>query len=146
MMPARQLLIFKIGCLAALFTAAVHLVGHIAGMPPPANETEARLLDLATSYKTTLPGGAQRSFMDLQTGFSLSYSLFLAMIGGAGLVVRRRASGDPLLMRAVARVFAGGGAVLMAISLAYFFIIPTMFAAFVTVCFAIASVASPEAG
>ena len=144
-MPARQLLIFKIGCIAAIVTALLHLVGHVSGTPPPSNETEAKLMDLAMNYKATLPGGAQRSLMDLQIGFSLSYALFLAMIGGAGLVVRRRASGDPLLMLAVARTFAGGGAVLLAISLTYFFIIPTMCIAFVTVCFAIASVASPEA-
>ena len=145
-MPARQLLIFKIGCIAAILTALIHLAGHVSGAPPPANETEVKLMDLATNYKAALPGGAHRSLMDLQTGFSLSYSLFLAMIGGAGIVVRRRASGDPVLMLAVARVFAGGGAVLLAISLSYFFIIPTMCLAFVTVCFAIASVASPAAG
>jgi hypothetical protein len=144
-MPARQLLVFKIGCIAAILTAMLHMAGHLAGPTPPANETEVKLLDLATSYKMPLPGGAQRSLMDFQTGFSLTYAVFLAMVGGAGLVVRRRASGDPLLMLAVARVFAGGGAVLVAISLTYFFIIPTICVAFMTVCFAIASVASPEA-
>lgn len=144
-MPARQLLVFKIGCIAALLTAMLHMAGHLSGPSAPMNETEVKLMDLATNYKVTFPGGAQRSLMDLQAGFSLSFAVFLATISGTGLVVKRRASGDAVLMLAVARAFAGAGLVLLAISLTYFFIIPTMCIAFVTVCFAIASVASPAA-
>lgn len=143
-MPRRQLMVFRIGCIAALLTAALHMAGHLAGPPPPANDSERQLLDLATNYKFLWPGGASRSLLDFQSGFSLTFATLLATIGGVGLVVMKRGSSDPLLMLGVARVFALGSAVLLVISLTYFFIIPTTCIALVAVCFAISSVAAPD--
>jgi hypothetical protein len=143
-MPRRQEMVFRIGCIAALLTAALHMVGHLSGPSAPANATERQLLDLMTSYRFPFPGGAHRSLLEFQTGFSLVFALFLATVGGAGLVVRRRAAEDPALVLAVSRVFAMSMAVLLVISLTHFFIIPTMCIALVAVCFAIASVAAPD--
>jgi hypothetical protein len=143
-MPRRQEMVFRIGCIAALLTAALHMVGHLLGPQAPANDTERQLLDLMTSYRFALPGGASRSILEFQTGFSLVFALFLATVGGVGLVVRQRASHDPALALAVARVFALSMAVLLVISLTHFFIIPTICIALVAVCFAIASVSAPE--
>ena len=58
-MRDRQVIFLKIGCWAAAITAAVHMVGVLAGPQPPANETEKVLLDLAESYQFPLPGGAE---------------------------------------------------------------------------------------
>jgi len=143
-MPHRQVMVFRIGCIAALLTAAVHMVFHLMGPQAPANDTEQQLLDLMTNYKFLLPGGASRSLLEFQTGFSLVFALFLATMGGAGLVVQKRAANDPPLALAVARVFALSSAILLVISLTHFFIIPTICIALVAVCFAIASVAAPE--
>ena len=143
-MPARQLLIFRIGCIAAFVTAAVHLAGHLAGPQAPANDTERELLRLATTYEYTLPGAARRTLMDFVDGFSLTYSVFLALIGGLGYVVQKRSRDDAVLMTAVARALAAGCGVLLVISLAYFFIVPTLFTGLLTVCFAIASVKAPS--
>jgi hypothetical protein len=138
----RQLLLFKIGCWAALVTAAVHLFGHVAGPQPAANEIEEEIIQKASSYQFELPGGGRRALMDLMNGFSLSFPVFLATLAGAGLMIAKR--GDVLLVQAAARVFAAGSIALLVISFTHWFIIPTIFIAFFTLCFVLASVPRPE--
>jgi hypothetical protein len=142
--PRRQLLVFKIGCLAALLAALVHLAGYLSGPQPPANDTERELMRLATTYRFPLPGGTSRALMDLLDGFSLMFAVFLALTGGIGYIVQKRGRHDGVLMTALARALAAGYTVLLVISLMQFFIIPTIFIALVTVCFAIASVGAPR--
>ncbi len=142
-MPHRQLTIFTIGCWVAIITAAVHLVGQVSGPTPPANDTERQLLELATNYRMAMPGGDERSLMDFLNGFSLSFSVSLALIGGLGLVVRKRGRDDGPLMLAVARAIAGAGVVLVVISLTYWFIIPSLMLALMTFCFLFAAVQPP---
>ena len=142
-MQKRQLLLFRIGCWAALVTAAVHLYGHIAGPQPAANEIEEQIIQTASSYQFELPGGGRRALMDFLNGFSLSFPVFLATIAGAGLMVAKR--GDVLLVQAVARVFAAGSVALLVVSLTHWFIIPTIFITFFAICFVLASVPQPAA-
>jgi hypothetical protein len=142
--PRRQLTIFTIGCWVAIITAAVHLAGHVSGPAEPANDLERQLTELATTYRKPMTGGSARSLMDFMNGFSLAFSVFLAMIGGVGLVVRKRCHEDGAAMLAVARALAGGGVVLVAISLSYWFIVPSIFLALMTVCFAFAAVRPPS--
>jgi hypothetical protein len=129
MMPARQVWIFKFACWVTFLTAAIHMVGHVAGSPPPANATEQQM-----------PGGGERSILDFQTGFSLMFATMLATFGAVGLMVVKRGTEDPVLVRGVARAFALSSAVLLVISLTHFFIIPSLFIALMTVSFAVASV------
>jgi hypothetical protein len=124
----------------AFVTAVVHMVGHIAGPQPPANDTERQLLDLATTYHYRLPGGASRSLMNFLDGFSLTFAVFVTALGAIGLAVARRGSDDPLLMMAVARAITVACLAVTLISLWYFFIVPALFVAVVTLCFAFASV------
>jgi hypothetical protein len=126
-MRDRQLMFFKFGCWSAAITAAVHMIGVLAGPQPPANETEQVLLDLAKSYQFPLPGGGRRSLMEFMDGFSLSFALFMATVGGIGLLVARRGADDPVLMTAITRALAGFSVVLFVISLTHFFLIPTLF-------------------
>jgi len=139
-MPARQVWIFKFACWVTFLTAAVHMVGHIAGSPPPANATEQQIRDLITNYYFPMPGGGERSIQDFQTGFSLMFATMLATFGAVGLMVVRRGTEDPVLVRGVARALALGCLVLLVISLTHFFIIPSLFIALMTVSFAVASV------
>ena len=143
-MPPRQVWLFQFGCWTALFTAIVYLVGHIVGPPAPVNDTERQLMDLATNYRFALPGGADRSLMDVLNGFSLIFALMLATIGSAGLVVRKRGHEDAALMMGVARAFTVSSSVLLAVSLTNFFIVPTLFIAAMTTCFFCASVQAPQ--
>jgi hypothetical protein len=139
----RQRWLFKVGCWTAVVTAAIHLAGQLSGGPPPQNDTERQLNELATTYRFAFPGGAQRSFQDLMTGFSLAFSILLSAMGAIGLMVEKRGQSDQPLMSAVARTMAGTGLVMVVISMYYFFIVPTMCLALITICFALASVTPP---
>jgi hypothetical protein len=132
---------FRAGCYAAFATAALHMIGAVLSpQPPPVDDTHRQLLDLATTYKLQLPGGPNRTLMELNDGFSLVYALMLALTGGLGLIVSRRVANDDALFLATARALAGGYVVLLAISLTYFFLIPTLCTAVVALCFVVASV------
>lgn len=144
-MPKRQLLVFRIGCIVSVLAAIAHMAGQLAGPQPPANDTERELVRLATTYQFDLPGGSRRALMDFMNGFSLMFAVYTALIGGLGYIVQKRAKGDAVLMLAVARTLAGGCAVLLAISLTHFFIVPTVFIGLMTFCFALASVRGPQA-
>ena len=130
---------FKVGCYLAFLTAMLHMVGVLTGPPQPTNDTERQLFDLASTYKMPLPGGPSRSMIEINSGFSLTYALMLALTGGLGLIILRRSAADPLLLRASARALAGGYLVLLAISLTYFFLIPTICTAAIAAAFATAA-------
>lgn len=135
---------FRIGCYLAFFTAALHMVGaHLVPQPPPPDETARQMQNLMETYKMGLPGAADRTMAELVNGFSLLMSLHFALTGGLGLIVARRAVGDPLLMAATARALAAAYVVTLVISLTYFFIIPTLCTAAVALCFVVASVTGP---
>jgi hypothetical protein len=142
--PRRQLTIFTIGCWVAIITAAVHMAAHVSGPAEPANDTERRLMELATTHRMSMPGGSERSLMDFMDGFSLAFSVLLVLVGGVGLIVRQRCHKDGAAMMAVSRALAGGGLALVVISLSYWFIVPSMFLALMTFCFAFAAVRPPS--
>jgi hypothetical protein len=142
--PFRQLLVFRLGCIAAVLTAVVHLAGHVAGPAAPANDVERDIARLATTYGYEFPGGTRRTLMDLVDGFSLTFSVLLSAVGGVGFIVQKRGRADAVLMTSVARVLAGACVVLLVVSLTHFFIVPTIFIALVAVCFAMASVRAPD--
>jgi len=140
-MPRRQLSVFKVGCYIAFLTAALHMTGHF--LMAPSTDAERELFDHMQALPLGLPGAPAHTMMDLYRGFSLTYSLMLALTGGLGLIVARRGVQDPTLMLAVARALAGGYLVMTVIGFTNFFIVPTMLMAAVCVCFALASVRSP---
>jgi hypothetical protein len=140
-MPARQLLAFQIGCWTAFVTAALHLTGHLIG-PRPTTPAEAAVFQVASTVVLELPG-ASRSLMDLLSGFSLAFALFLAFWGGLGLMLVRRARHDGPLMSAVARTMAGAAVVLLVISLSDWFLIPSLCIAMMAISFAVSAVRAP---
>jgi hypothetical protein len=142
-MPRRQLTIFTIGYWVAILTALFHMVGHVSGPAPAANDTERQLLDLATDYRMLMPGGSERSLMDVLSGFSLSFAVLVGLIGGLGLIVQKRGRNDGPLMLAVSRAIAAAGVVLVVISLTHWFIIPSLMLALMTFCFLFAAVQPP---
>jgi hypothetical protein len=145
-MPQRQLWFFQFGCWSTIVTGVVHLVGYVMPQDPPANETERQLIDMATHYRFTFPGGAHRSVVDFLDGFSLAFALMLVGLGSLGLIIQKRGRHDVALMAAAARCLAVMAVVLVVISLTKFFIIPTLFLAVMATCFLVASVESPGVG
>jgi hypothetical protein len=142
-MAQRQIVLFRIGCWAAIATALLHLAGHVSGPGTPANEVEQQLVEMAGSYQFELPGGGRRSLMEFLNGFSLSFALFLSTIGGLGLIVVKRGHADEVLLVAVARVLAAASVALLVISFTHWFIVPTICLTFVALSFALAAVPRP---
>ena len=142
-MSRRQLSVFKLGCYIAFVTAALHMTGHF--MLAPSNDAERELFQHMETVALGLPGAPSHTMMDLYKGFSMLYSVMLALTGGLGLIIARRGIQDPTLMLAAARALAGAYLVLTVIGFTNFFIIPTALMLAVFVCFALASVPRPAA-
>lgn len=138
-MPPRQIWLFKFACWAAFLASAMQLVGHFSELTPSSGAAR-EMLDAASSHRFAFPGGSERSLMDLLAGLSLSFAMLLAGVGGIGLVVAKRGHEDELLMTGVARASALTGAVLLVIAISYFFVVPAMFVALMTVSYALAAV------
>lgn len=120
--------LFRAGASIFLFFALAHLAGHFQESPP-ANDTERKLLELMKGYAFSFPG-AQRTMWDLFSGFSLMLSAQSATLGVIGWLVPPQ--------RRMAIVFTVAAAVCTALSLAYFFAIPTACLALATLLFALA--------
>ena len=133
-MSRRQRLFFKAGCWLAIATAIVHLIGYIAGPQPAKNETERVLIEQFTTYRFDLPGGS-RTLAEFMSGFSLTFTVFLATFGALNLLVVRRCSDDVALMATITRLDAACAVTMVVVSLSYFFLIPTLCLAATGVCF-----------
>ena len=81
-------LFFRLGSWMLIVTAALHLVGHFAASPPPANDTEAELRRLLESYEWE-HGIFERSTKDFLDGYSLSFATILFFVGATNLVMMR---------------------------------------------------------
>jgi hypothetical protein len=124
-MNRRQRLCFQCGAAMLLLTAAAHLAGHFSGGGPPADASEAELLRLMTTYTREM-GHGPRSTMDLFSGFSLCFATLLALTGALDLLMLRRQATDAAFMRAATLLNALGAALLLALSIVYFFPPPTI--------------------
>lgn len=125
-MSKLSLVAFRVGAWTSIVTSLAHLAGHVAGPQAPKNETEAKLTELMTGYGFALPGAAHRTMMDLFNGFSLTFTLFLALTGILALAVARSRRAIPELYRFTAIALAGTYGILLGISLKYFFLAPTV--------------------
>jgi hypothetical protein len=106
-----------------------HLGGHVAGSrQAPANDTEAQLMGLMSTYQFELPG-VKRSMLELQSGFSLAFAVLPVVLGVTGLVAASTGRDNVRLLRAMTITYLGGLAILLGISLRYWFLVPTSFIA-----------------
>lgn len=136
-MSKLSLVAFRVGAWTSIVTSLVHLAGHVAGPQAPKNETEAKLTELMTGYSFALPGAPHRTMMDLFNGFSLTFTLFLAVTGILALAVARSRRAVPELYRFTAIALAGTYGILLGISLKYFFLAPTVCLGIAFLAFAI---------
>jgi hypothetical protein len=77
---------------------------------------------------------------------NLVFAVGFGAIGAIGLVVAKRGEADALLMYGVARYAAIASAMFLALSIFYLFfvfMVPTLFIAAVTTCFAMSAVKAP---
>jgi len=111
------------------------MVGHFKG-PTPENETEKQLIDLMINYKMNI-GSEEITMMGIQKGYSLIFTLFLVGPAVMGLYLSRAVPSS--VLRKVNLIYIGTLSATLAISLIYFFIIPTTCIAISALFFVIAA-------
>ena len=125
--------LFKTGAVVLVLVGLVHSLS-LFEKPVPANDTERQLLDLMVNYKFNLMGSA-RSMADLMRGFSVSFMVAALGLGVLDLLLSRERPG---LLKRVALINAIWLAAMTAVSLQYFFVVPTSFLAAAWLIFALA--------
>jgi hypothetical protein len=114
--------LFKAGAVALLVLGLVHSLSLLRD-PVPANETEKQLLGLMSSYKFNLLGSI-RTMAGMLRGFSVSFMLAALGFGLLDLTLSRERAG---LLKRAALINIIWLTAMTAISLHYFFIVPTSF-------------------
>jgi|SRR5215467_8592359 hypothetical protein len=125
--------LFTAGTVMLLLIGLVHAFSLI-GTPTPANDTEKQLFSLMRDYHFNLMGSS-RSMNDLIRGFSMSFMLAAFGFGIFDLVLRKQRTE---LLKNVALVNILWLGAMMALSLRYFFAVPTSFLATTLILFALA--------
>jgi hypothetical protein len=144
-MTKLSLVAFRVGAWTSILTALVHLAGHVAGPRAPRNETEAKLTELMTGYGFALPGAPHRTMMEFFDGFSLTFTLFLALTGVLALAIAKSRGAVPELYRFTAVALAGCYGILCGLSLKYFFLAPTVCLGVAFLAFAVSLAPGREA-
>lgn len=120
--------LFRIGALVCALNGIMHLFVHFGnkGMKP-VNSTAFQLEELMYGFKSNVMG-TMRSQGEIFDGMSLSYSVFLLSLAALGFTVR--------VEKKTAIVFAASLAVMLGISLTYWFIMPTVLLGAGLICYA----------
>ena len=119
---------FRIGALIAAINGVMHLFGHFGGKAAkPVNSTEFQLNELMYGFKFNLMG-TMRSQGDNYDGLSLGFSVFMLTLAALGFTLP--------VQKKPAIVIAVSLAVMLGLSLTYWFIIPTSLLAAALLCFA----------
>lgn len=113
---------FTAGAVWLIFMGLVHSLS-LFGTQVPKNDTERQLQDLVSNYKFNVLG-SMRSTDDFLRGFSISFLLAGLVTGTLDLALRRERPG---LLKRIALVNAIWLALMLAVGLRYFFIIPNSF-------------------
>jgi hypothetical protein len=125
--------LFTSGAVALILLGFVHSLSLLEKQVP-ANETERQLLDLMSNYKFNVMG-SMRSMNDFLRGFSIAFMVGMIGLGVLDLVLARESAG---LLKRVALVNVIWLAVMAAVSLRYFFIVPISFMVATLFIFALA--------
>jgi len=114
--------LFVAGAIVLLLLGTVHSLS-LFEKPAPANDAEKQLLDLMSNYKFNLMGSI-RSMNDLMRGFSIAFLAGAIAVGLLDLSLRREAA---RVLKSAASINVIWLAALTAVSLKYFFVVPTTF-------------------
>jgi hypothetical protein len=133
--------LFKAGAVALLVLGLVHSLSLLRE-PVPANDTEKQLLGLMSSYKFNLLGSI-RTMAGMLRGFSVSFLMAPLGFGLLDLTLSRERAG---LLKRAALINILWLAAMTAISLHYFFIVPTSFLGTTLIIFVLAWLKLPAEG
>lgn len=130
--------LFTTGAVVLVLLGLVHSLS-LFEKPVPANDTERQLLDLMSNYRFNVMG-SMRSMDNFLRGFSISFMLAAFVMGALDLILCRERTG---LLKRVALINTIWLAVMIAVSLRYFFAAPTSFLGVALLIFALAWVMLP---
>jgi len=133
--------LFKAGAVALLILGLVHSLSLIRDLVP-ANDTEKQLVGLMSSYRFNLMGSL-RSMDDLLRGFSVSFMMAALGFGIFDVVLWGERAG---LLKRAALVNIIWLAVMTAVALRYFFVVPTSFLGVTLLIFVLAWLKLPAEG
>jgi hypothetical protein len=120
--------LFRIGALVLAVTGVAHLLGWLGSRGvKPVNSTEFQLNELLYGFKTNMMG-TMRTQGDIFDGMSLAFTVFMLTLAALGFTVR--------VEKKTAIVIAASLAVMLGISVNYWFSMPTTFLAAGLACFA----------
>lgn len=133
--------LFIVGASLLIVMGLVHSLSLIKA-PVPSNDTERQLLGLMSSYKFDLLG-SMRSMQNLMTGFSISFMFAALGLGAFDFALRRERAE---LLKRVALLNTLWLTAMTAVSLRYFFAVPTSFLSAALLIFLLATLTLPRAG
>ncbi|MBI2689612.1 MAG: hypothetical protein HYX27_25160 [Acidobacteria bacterium] len=120
--------LFRIGALVLALLGCAHLLVHFANnAAKPANGTAAQLREVMYGYKENIMG-TMRSQGEIFDGLTLGFSVFMLTVAAIGFTAP--------VQRKTAIVISASLLVMLVISLAYWFILPTVMIAAGLLCFA----------
>jgi hypothetical protein len=131
------MIFFRIGSYLLLTTGLFHMIGQLQGMTAQ-NETEKQLLDLMTNYVMHI-GSEPITMMDMFTGFDWFFTLLLFWSGALSLILSYKLKGYPEVLKTVSLVNLVSLALGVALSVRYFFSIPTICLSLCFVAFGLAT-------
>jgi hypothetical protein len=140
------MLYFRIACFFLLFTGLSHLAGHFVLLPHftltysplPTESAERTTLDMMNSYHKVV-GGREVSYMDIQNGLSLCYSLFFLWLGLTFLMIAKGLTRNKRMLSHISLFNAGMLLMGVVISYRYFFWVPLASFAIAMVLFIVAA-------
>ena len=120
--------LFRIGALVLALNGIAHLLGFLGSRGvKPVNGTEFQMNELLYGFKINMMG-TMRTQGEVFDGLNLAFTVFMLTLAALGFTVR--------VERKTGIVIAASLAVMLGISLTYWFIMPTMFLAAGLACFA----------
>jgi hypothetical protein len=131
-------ILFLVGAIGLILLGLAHSLSFFED-PAPANATEQQLNDLMTHYRFNL-AGSMRTVSELLRGFSISFMLGAIGLGVVDVLLWRERAG---LLRRMALINAIWLALLTAVSIRYFFIVPTLLLAAPLAIFLVAWLSLP---
>jgi len=133
--------LFKSGGVWLVLTGLVHSLSFLR-KPVAANDTERQLLDLMTNYHFSMLGSV-RSMSTLMRGFSVAFMLGAFVVGAIALALANEHAG---LLKRVALIITLWLVAMTAVSLNYFFVVPTTFLGIGLLLFLLAWIKFPAEG
>jgi hypothetical protein len=120
--------LFRIGALILALNGIAHYLDRSANIAAkPVNGTEYQLRDLLYGFKFNAMG-SMRTHGDIYDGLSLSFTIFMLTLAAIGFLTP--------VNRKTAYVICGSLVAMIAVSLTYWFIMPTAFMSVALLCYA----------